>query len=127
MVSDPAGAVSRFTDLQRHFFILKSLANSSYFGGNIGKYGLLIYLAVVGISVSATQRKGLRLVLILYGCMAAAYYLVFITTSSSLEWLIACSMNRVFAQLLPILIVTFFIAARSADEMLSVRMDKGDK
>jgi hypothetical protein len=127
MVSDPAGAVSRFTDLQRHFFILKSLANSSYFGGNIGKYGLLIYLAVVGISVSATQRKGLRLVLILYCCMAAAYYLVFITTSSSLEWLIACSMNRVFAQLLPILIVTFFIAARSADEILSVRMDKENK
>jgi hypothetical protein len=127
MASNLTGVVSKLTDPQRHLFVLKHLMHSSYFGGNVGKYGLLIYLAVAGISVSAVQRKGLKLALMLYACMAVAYYLVFVTTSADPEWLIKCSMSRVFAQLLPILIITFFIAARSADEMLSVRMDKENK
>ncbi len=115
---DP-GNLSRLTDPMRYLVLLFTLFNYSYFGGYIGKFGLLIYLAVVGISMTAALKKGLLFAALIYAAMAVVYFMIFVMTPANLEWLVTCSMNRIYAQLLPILLMLLFLAARPADEILS--------
>jgi hypothetical protein len=103
----------------RYLVLLFTLFNYSYFGGYIGKFGLLIYLAVVGISMTAALKKGLLFVALIYAAMAVVYFMIFVMTPANLEWLVTCSMNRIYAQLLPILLMLSFLAARPADDILS--------
>jgi hypothetical protein len=117
--SDTPGVLSRLLTPERYFVSISALFDYSYFGGYIGKFGLFMYLAIAGISVTAAAKRGLLFTLLLYLAMVAVYFMIFIIFPVDLNWLATCSMNRVLAQLFPIFIMMVFLVARPADDILS--------
>ncbi len=113
------GMMNRLLDPDRYVTIIGSFIHYSYFGGFIGKAGIFIYVLAVGIAVKKTQMRGIAFVSAVLAGMAGTYFLVYLLSPQELGWYVFCSMGRLLVQMFPALIVAFFIAARSADEILA--------
>nr|HPN66549.1 hypothetical protein [Candidatus Omnitrophota bacterium] len=115
------GIAGRLLDPDRYAVITGSFIHYSYFGGFVGKAGIFIYLLAAGVAVSKGQAKGVAFISAVLAGMAGVYFLIYLLSPQGLGWYIFCSLSRLLAQLFPAFMVAFFIAARSADEILSYR------
>ena len=116
-----SGIMSRLLDPDRYAVIIGSFIHYSYFGGFVGKAGIFIYLLAAGVAAGKNQARGIAFISAVLAGMAGIYFLIYLLSPQELGWYVFCSMGRLLVQMFPALMVAFFIAARSADEILSYR------
>jgi len=120
----------RLSDLQRYKTILGAYFHTALtftqgipdirtgFRFNVGIAGsvfLGVYLFLAGIAVERKDKGN-----ILYGVMVTlitlgSYFVVYVITPHNLDWHLVTSLNRLFLQLWPAIIVITFIAARTPE------------
>lgn len=83
--------------------------------GPVGPLLLVAYLLLAGIRVPRQERPGLTAAAVTVGLMLSGYFAIYVITSQDLSWHLATSLNRLFLQLWPTLILLAFLIARSGD------------
>jgi hypothetical protein len=111
-----ASTLDRIRDLARHEQVLWALATevwevAPYLVVILGVYALLVGRAPAGRRVAGAPAAALVLAV-----MALGYYLVYLTTPYDLAWHLRTSGSRLVAQLWPLALFVFFLAAGTLEE-----------
>jgi hypothetical protein len=114
----PGIYVDRLFDLDRHQVVTTLMARhmvrwgAPLAGAAIPLVGLTAaWLAVV------RGGAGMRLMLAVVALMFAVYYTVYLTTPFDLTWHISTSVDRLLAQLWPLLVLTAFLTDRPTSDL----------
>lgn len=120
----------RLTDLQRYKTILGAYIQTALtftqgipdirtgFRLNVGIAGIVflaVYLFLSGIAVERKDKGNILYVLMVTLIILGSYFVVYLITPHNLDWHLVTSLNRLFLQLWPAIIVITFIAARTPE------------
>jgi hypothetical protein len=120
----------RLTDLQRYKTILGAYIQTALtftqgipdirtgFRLNVGIAGIVflaVYLFLSGIAVERKDKGNILSVLMVTLIILGSYFVVYLITPHNLDWHLVTSLNRLFLQLWPAIIVITFIAARTPE------------
>jgi hypothetical protein len=83
-----------------------------------------VYLLLAGIRIPREERSGLLAAAATLGLMLAGYFGIYVITSQDLYWHLATSLNRLFLQLWPGLILLCFLSAATAEQAPSPAGDR---
>lgn len=83
--------------------------------GPVGPLLLGAYLLLAGIRLPRQERSGLTAAAVTTALMLSGYFAIYVITSQDLSWHLATSLNRLFLQLWPAVILLAFLIARSGD------------
>jgi hypothetical protein len=81
---------------------------------NIGPVSLLLpaaYLLLAGLNIPRRGRDGLTAAAVTLGLMLAGYFAIYVITSQDLRWHMITSLNRLFLQLWPGMLLLCFLVA----------------
>jgi 4-amino-4-deoxy-L-arabinose transferase-like glycosyltransferase len=112
-------AAAKLADPARHWVITKHLGQAVVRYGNGLVFILAGYAALVGWTRQRATRAGLGEVWIIAGLMLAGYWVVYAVTPQDLEWHLETSANRLLLQLLPAVVLAFFLWAAGPEELLA--------
>lgn len=118
---------SRALDVQRYFAVLYEFGREQLlFGGFL--VPILLVLAAygwcLGLRRDSWKESGLRTAVSCYALMLAGYFCIYVFLSRDLDWQIGTSLNRLFVQLWPLLLLCFFLLVRSPIETATVLVEK---
>ena len=112
---------SRYAEITRAFFItglsftqgpIDIRVGMRINPGAVSILLLIAYLLFAGVRVDGRDRTGLLQACAILILMTAGYFFVYVTTPQELSWHLATSLNRLFLQLWPGVILLFFMIAR---------------
>jgi len=79
---------------------------------------LALYLVLSGTEFNRKEKANILSVLLVALITLGGYFLVYLITPHNLEWHLITSLNRLFIQLWPAIILTTFVAARTPEMVL---------
>ena len=110
----------RLTDLSRYAVIGKSFIVYSY--DKLAKEWLLVlpaYILLVGRAKRKENAEGIKTAFLSVLLMFGGYFFIYLITPLNLQWHIDTSIWRLFLQLWPTVIFTFFAYASTPEEMFN--------
>lgn len=116
----------RLLNFSRYFQISKAFVTESI---HFGKWGvslvpiLAIYLLCLGIKIEKEDKPSTTILLITMSFMLAGYFFAYVTSPYDLNWHLGTSLNRLFLQLWPSIIFSYFLIVRTP-EQTAVRKKK---
>lgn len=114
-----ATTLERLTDFPRYIETAQAFLKKAARFGHPGFIVLLGYLLLVGRNAGATGRPGIRHAAATWGLMLAGYFLIFIITPHGLRYQIDTSLDRLWIQLWPSAIFTFFLFVKTPEEAMA--------
>ena len=95
--------------------------------GPVGPLLLGAYLLLAGIGVPRQERSGLTTATVTTGLMLSGYFAIYVITYQDLSWHLATSLNRLFLQLWPAVILLTFLIVRSGEPRKSAPGKTGQR
>jgi hypothetical protein len=104
------------TDWDRHELIIRALASAAWDLGRFLLPVLIAYALLIGRAPAARRGPGIATVVSLLLLMGAGYYLIYLTTPHDLRWHLETSLDRLLAQLWPLMLFGYFLLVATPDE-----------
>ena len=117
----------KLTDLPRYVEAGLAFLNKAGRFGHPGFVVLAAYLLLLGKRVPETGRLGSRTAAVTWGLMMAGYFFVFIVTPSGLRYQIDTSLDRLWIQLWPSVVFTFFLFVKTPEEAMGAESRSSGK
>lgn len=110
--------VSRVTDFERHVRIAGAMAVEPF---TVGKWnGLPVVLAAAAVWLRlGGRRTGARLPGVWFATVLTGFFAVYVLTPQGLEWHLVTSLDRLYVQLWPLMVLAAFVAMGEADQRAS--------
>lgn len=80
---------------------------------------LAFYLLLLGIRIEEKQAPSIAGSLIALGIMLAGYFMIYVISPRDLAWHLVTSLDRLYSQLWPSFILTFFLIVRTPEQALA--------
>lgn len=119
--------LERLTDSSRYIETGQALLKKAARFGHPGFVVLLAYLLLLGKRVNATGRLGASTAAVTWGLMLAGYFMMFIITPHGLRYQIDTSLDRLWLQLWPSAVFTFFLFAKTPEEAMALGSRASDE
>ena len=113
-----ATTLERLTDSARYIETGQAFLRKATRFGHPGFVVLLGYLLLVGRRAGGTNHPGIRSAALAWGLMLAGYFMVFIVTPHGLRYQIDTSLDRLWIQLWPSAVFTFFLFVKTPEEAM---------
>jgi 4-amino-4-deoxy-L-arabinose transferase-like glycosyltransferase len=116
-------AIERFTDSSRYIQVLKAFARGVFHFGdwhplvNI-PFLLCFYALILGIHVESNERSSIFNAVLVFVLMLGGYFSIYITTPHPLLWHLSTSLDRLFLQLWPTFVFSYFLVVRTVEKAL---------
>lgn len=107
----------KLTDYSRHAFVFQMWTNTLWtFGQWRFRFALVpaIYAILMGLSQHSKSLR--RFPLAVLGLLSAGYYLTYILSPYELSWHVGASITRLFVQLWPLAVFSYFVSLNSPEE-----------
>lgn len=111
--------INRLLDLSRYLLILKAFVIQTIYFGNCVVYIiplLAFYLLLLGIKVVGKDKVGIATSLIALYLMLTGYFFIYLTSPHNLDWHLSTSLHRLFLQLWPSFIFTYFLIVSTPEQ-----------
>lgn len=110
---------SRLLDPSRYYVISKAFLLELFTFHRWGYMApfLILYLFVARINVTPENRTGVATGAFSITLVLAGYFLIYVITPYDLVWQMSTSLNRLFMQLWPSVILVYFLATSSPEEI----------
>jgi 4-amino-4-deoxy-L-arabinose transferase-like glycosyltransferase len=115
--------IERFTDSSRYIQVLKAFARGVFHFGdwhplvNI-PFLLCFYALILGIHVESNERSSIFNAVLVFVLMLGGYFSIYITTPHPLLWHLSTSLDRLFLQLWPTFVFSYFLVVRTVEKAL---------
>lgn len=115
--------MGRLTDFSRYLQVLKAFVRGFF---HFGDWSLVVnlplllvfYILIVGINIEAKERSGILTSIIVLILTVVGYFVVYVTTPQDLTWHLSTSLDRLFLQIWPSFIFTYFLIVRTPEKTL---------
>ena len=122
-----ATTIERLTDASRYIETGQAFIKKATRFGHPGFVVLLGYLLLLGRRAQATGRLGTSTAAMTCGLMLAGYFMVFIVTPHGLRYQIDTSLDRLWIQLWPSAVFTFFLFVKTPEEAMGAASHSSGK
>jgi hypothetical protein len=110
--------MAKLVDPARYLQIAQAFADGLLaIGKDLGVL-LVIYALLTGIQVEATLKHAFILNLITLVFMLVGYFLIYVITPNDLVWQLNTSLSRLFLQIWPTVLFSFFLATTTPEQLL---------
>ncbi|TAL11217.1 MAG: hypothetical protein EPO02_05180 [Nitrospirae bacterium] len=116
-----ATTLERLTDSSRYIETGQAVLKKAARFGHPGFIALLGYLLLVGRRAGGAGHSGIRHAAVTWGLMFAGYFMIFIITPHGLRYQIDTSLDRLWIQLWPSAVFTFFLFVKTPEEAMAAR------
>ncbi len=115
---ESATLFERLTDSVRYLEIGQAFLKKAARFGHPGFIVLLGYLLLMGRRTREAGPSGIRTAAATWGLMLAGYFMIFIVTPHGLRYQIETSLDRLWIQLWPSVVFTFFLFVKTPEEAM---------
>ena len=111
------GDVSRYGTIAGAFF-------RQFWDLGAGWLHPILSVLVLGLVLRLDRRQNTSVLLVGLSVLGllAGYFVVYLTSSNDLNWYLSTSLNRLFVQLWPLMLLTAFLALRRPEELATVEI-----
>jgi len=118
-----SSTIARFTDFSRYIDVLKAFARGFFHFGDWHPvvnlpFLLLFYALILGIHVESNERSSIFNAVLVFVLMLGGYFFIYITTPHPLPWHLSTSLDRLFLQLWPTFVFSYFLVVRTVEKAL---------
>ena len=122
-----ATTLERLTDASRYIVTGQAFLKKAMRFGHPGFIVPLGYLLLVGKHAGGTRHPGTRSAAMTWGLMLAGYFMIFIITPHGLRYQIDTSLDRLWIQLWPSAVFTFFLFVKTPEEAMGTESRSSGK